>query len=106
MKKEIKIFLTLFTMLLFTFSCEEKDSGDVTAPGKLSIDSITPTNGGGIISYTLPDDNDISERYWLKWQWLGFEGMWEEVEGEYRGEWKGIQEGVWQASGQGDGKKA
>ena len=46
-------------MLLFTFSCEEKDSSDVTAPGKLSIDSITPTNGGGIISYTLPDDNDI-----------------------------------------------
>ena len=46
-------------MLLFTFSCEEKESGDVTAPGKLTINSITPTNGGGIISYTLPDDNDI-----------------------------------------------
>ncbi len=59
MKKQIKILLTLLIMLLFTFSCEEKDSGDVTAPGKLSIDSITPTNGGGIISYTLPDDNDI-----------------------------------------------
>ena len=59
MKKEIKIFLTVFTMLLFTFSCEEKESGDVTAPGKLTINSITPTNGGGIISYTLPDDNDI-----------------------------------------------
>jgi hypothetical protein len=59
MKKEIKLLFTLFTILLFAFSCEEKESGDVTAPGKLNIESITPTNGGGIISYTLPDDNDI-----------------------------------------------
>ena len=59
MKKEIKLLFTLFTILLFAFSCEEKESGDVTAPGKLAIESITPTNGGGIISYTLPDDNDI-----------------------------------------------
>ena len=59
MKKEIKIFLAVFTMLLFTFSCDEKESGDITPPGKLSVESITPTNGGGIISYTLPDDNDI-----------------------------------------------
>ena len=59
MKKEIKLLFTLFTILLFAFSCEEKESGDVTAPGKLTIESITPTNGGGIISYTLPDDNDI-----------------------------------------------
>ena len=58
MKKEIKKIVFFFTILL-SFSCQENESGDITAPGKLTIDSITPTNGGGIISYTLPDDNDI-----------------------------------------------
>ena len=38
MKKEIKLLFTLFTILLFAFSCEEKESGDVTAPGSLTVD--------------------------------------------------------------------
>ena len=56
MKKEIKILFLIYNLII-SFSCEEKESGDITAPGKLTIESITPTNGGGIISYTLPDDN-------------------------------------------------
>ena len=38
MKKEINkiIFNCICIMLLFAFSCEEKESGDVTAPGKLT----------------------------------------------------------------------
>ena len=59
MKKEINKIIFLITLSIFTISCEENDKGDVTPPGKLSIESITPTHGGGIISYTLPADNDI-----------------------------------------------
>ena len=40
-------------------SCSKQDDGDTTPPSVLTIDSVTPTNGGGIISYTLPNDDDI-----------------------------------------------
>ena len=41
-------------------SCDSSDiKEDTTAPGKLSIQSVTPTSGGGIIYYNLPADNDI-----------------------------------------------
>ena len=59
MKKSLKKIISVFTILLITFSCQDTESGDVTAPGKLIVETITPTNGGGIISYTLPDDSDI-----------------------------------------------
>ena len=59
MKKSLKKIISVFTILLITVSCQETESGDVTAPGKLIVETITPTNGGGIISYTLPDDSDI-----------------------------------------------
>ena len=55
-----KIFsslLLIFTMVIY--SCQDDDSSDTTPPGKLTIDSITPTHGGGIIEYFLPDDDDI-----------------------------------------------
>ena len=52
--------LFLFTILIFTVnSCSKQDDGDTTPPSVLTIDSVTPTNGGGIISYTLPNDDDI-----------------------------------------------
>lgn len=59
MKKSLKKIISVFTILLIAFSCQDTESGDVTAPGKLIVETITPTNGGGIISYTLPDDSDI-----------------------------------------------
>ena len=59
MKKSLKKIISVFTILLITISCQDTESGDVTAPGKLIVETITPTNGGGIISYTLPDDSDI-----------------------------------------------
>ena len=44
----------------FTGSCDSSDiKEDTTPPGKLSVQSVTPTSGGGIIHYNLPDDNDI-----------------------------------------------
>lgn len=59
MKKSFKKIISVFTILLITVSCQDTESGDVIAPGKLIVETITPTNGGGIISYTLPDDSDI-----------------------------------------------
>ena len=52
--------LFLLTILIFTVnSCSKQDDGDTTPPSVLTVDSVTPTNGGGIISYTLPNDDDI-----------------------------------------------
>ena len=52
--------LLLLTILFFAASsCSKQDDGDTTPPSVLTVDSVTPTNGGGIISYTLPNDDDI-----------------------------------------------
>ena len=52
--------LLFLTILFFAVSsCSKQDDGDTTPPSVLTIDSVTPTNGGGIISYTLPNDDDI-----------------------------------------------
>ena len=60
MKNQI-IKFSVFLVLAFTVvvSCSKKDDEDTTPPSVLSVVSVTPTNGGGIITYTLPDDNDI-----------------------------------------------
>ena len=53
----------ILTILLFSFTallgCKDDENQDSTPPGSLIIENITPTNGGGIISYILPDDSDI-----------------------------------------------
>ena len=52
--------LLFLTILIFaSSSCSKQDDGDTTPPSVLTVDSVTPTNGGGIISYTLPNDDDI-----------------------------------------------
>ena len=52
--------LLFLTILFFAASsCSKQDDGDTTPPSVLTVDSVTPTNGGGIISYTLPNDDDI-----------------------------------------------
>jgi len=55
MKKLLLIPLFVFAAI----ACSDKEDGDTTPPGVLTVDLVTPTNGGGIINYTLPDDNDI-----------------------------------------------
>ena len=54
--KILSIFLISFITLL---GCKDDDGQDSTPPGSLLVENITPTNGGGIISYSLPDDSDI-----------------------------------------------
>ena len=53
-----KLFLIPLLIFLVT-GCSKNDDGDTTPPGALTVQNVTPTNGGGIIEYTLPDDNDI-----------------------------------------------
>ena len=52
----LSIFLICFTFLI---SCNENENGDSVPPGSLTIENIVPTNGGGILSYSLPNDSDI-----------------------------------------------
>jgi len=54
-----KIVFFSFFVLITIIACSEDDNIDTTAPGILSNLSTTPINGGGIINYTLPSDNDI-----------------------------------------------
>ena len=54
-----KILSILFISLVILFGCKDNENGDTTPPGSLSVEDITPTNGGGIISYLLPDDLDV-----------------------------------------------
>ena len=51
-------FFTLYFRTTI-ISCSESENIDTTPPGTLSNISVTPTNGGGIISYSLPSDDDI-----------------------------------------------
>ena len=55
--KNLRAILPLISLILV--GCEESNIGDTTPPGELTVVSITPTNGGGIITYELPQDDDI-----------------------------------------------
>ena len=60
MKKQLnKAVLFLLFIFVTIISCSENENIDITPPGILSNISVMPTNGGGIISYTLPSDDDI-----------------------------------------------
>ena len=60
MKKQLnKAVLFLLFIFAAIISCSENENIDTTPPGILSNISVMPTNGGGIISYTLPSDDDI-----------------------------------------------
>lgn len=52
----IPILLLLISIVV---SCESEDKKDATPPGELTITSTEATYGGAIISYTLPNDDDI-----------------------------------------------
>jgi len=46
------LFATMFT------ACKEEDL-DTTAPGKVTNVSYKPTNGGAVLTFTAPNDNDL-----------------------------------------------
>lgn len=51
------IFVNLLIFSLFT-SCKQEES-DTTAPGKVTDISYRPTNGGAILKFTAPGDDDL-----------------------------------------------
>jgi hypothetical protein len=51
------IFINLLIFSLFT-SCKQ-DESDTTAPGKVTDISYRPTNGGAILKFTVPGDDDL-----------------------------------------------
>ena len=57
--KTIKILAILLIPIITLIGCKDDENQESTPPGSLTIENITPTNGGGIISYTLPNDSDI-----------------------------------------------
>lgn len=60
MRKQINkiVFFAIFVFITI-IACSEDDNIDRTAPGIVSNVSVTPINGGGIINYSLPKDDDI-----------------------------------------------
>ena len=57
--KTNKILRILLVFIICFSSCKDDENQDSIAPGVLNIENIIPTNGGGVISYSLPDDSDI-----------------------------------------------
>lgn len=57
----LKINTRIFILFMASFllSCTDEEEGDTTPPDILTIISVEPTNGGGIITYELPSDNDV-----------------------------------------------
>jgi len=51
------IYILLLAAFAFT-ACNEKEL-DTTAPGKVTDISYKPTNGGAILTFIAPDDNDL-----------------------------------------------
>ncbi|WP_439127468.1 DUF4959 domain-containing protein [Polaribacter sp.] len=60
MKKQINkiVYFSILFILTIT-ACSDDNTIDTNAPGVLSNINVTPTNGGGIINYNLPSDDDI-----------------------------------------------
>ena len=60
MKKQInKVLLFSIFILATIISCSKNEDLDTNPPGIVSNITVTSTNGGGIISYSLPSDEDI-----------------------------------------------
>ena len=57
--KTKKILYILIIPFILLYGCNNDESQDSNPPGVLTIQNISPTNGGGIISYILPEDSDI-----------------------------------------------
>lgn len=59
MKKQMHKIALLLVFILTIFACSNNDDGDSIPPGIVSNITVIPTNGGGIINYSLPADDDI-----------------------------------------------
>ena len=59
MKTMYRKLIPISILSIFFFSCDTDNNGDSTPPGSVSIVEVTPTSGGGIIAYQLPEDNDL-----------------------------------------------
>ena len=57
--KKVHFLSILSLVFLLLWSCESDKAGDNSPPGVLTVLEVTPTNGGAVISYVLPADNDI-----------------------------------------------
>ncbi len=60
MKNQIKKIILFIVLIGSILSCSKNEDVDSTPPGIITNVSVVPTNGGGIISYTLPSDSDVS----------------------------------------------
>ena len=58
-KQKNKVLLFSIFILITFFSCATEEDLDTNPPGVLSNIKVIPTNGGGIINYLLPADEDI-----------------------------------------------
>ena len=53
-------FVTIALIGFIISSCENNDlKRDTNPPGKLLIESVVSTSGGGVIFYNLPSDDDV-----------------------------------------------
>lgn len=65
MNTKTKIFRKIARQVVFSlffaavFSACEKEEADTTPPGMVTNLNYSPTNGGAMISFTAPDDNDL-----------------------------------------------
>jgi len=59
MKKQNHKIALLLVFILTIFACSNNEDGDSIPPGIVSNITVIPTNGGGIINYSLPEDDDI-----------------------------------------------
>jgi hypothetical protein len=58
-KQTYKVLLFSIFILGIMIGCSKNEELDTRPPGMVSNITITPTNGGGIINYSLPTDDDL-----------------------------------------------
>ena len=56
---EVLISCSLLVLVLIATGCEKEENEDTQPPGEVSSVSIQPTNGGAVISYIPPADEDL-----------------------------------------------
>jgi len=52
-------YLYILILIVVAFTACKEDDLDTTAPGKVTNISFSPTNGGAILKFTAPDDDDL-----------------------------------------------
>ena len=52
-------YIYILLLAAFAFTACNEEVLDTTAPGKVTDISYTPTNGGAILTFTAPDDDDL-----------------------------------------------